>query len=280
MDNLLVKILTSYSVKKYSFRQVLFILQSHLSFEPSNHITFQIPITIYLSGSSININENLRIFLDLRVATYIVTTYICRILKKNKSMINMWNERYAQDEYIYGIEPNMFFKEQLDKLKAGKILLPAEGEGRNANYAAQCGWDVIAFDNSIEAKKKAEKLAKTNQQKIDYRISSLEEFNEAEGSFDVIALVYVHTPKRHESHKNILRFLKPGGTLILEGFAKNQLTYNTGGPRKLELLFSKEELLKDFESLNNIDIKELDIVLNEGEYHKGKASVIRLIAKK
>jgi hypothetical protein len=40
---------------------------------------------------------------------------------------SFWNERYGQQEFVYGTEPNAFLKEQLAKLPAGKILLPCEG---------------------------------------------------------------------------------------------------------------------------------------------------------
>ena len=39
-----------------------------------------------------------------------------------------WDGRYSVPEYAYGVDPNEYFKEQLDKLSPGKILLPAEGE--------------------------------------------------------------------------------------------------------------------------------------------------------
>jgi len=67
----------------------------------------------------------------------------------------MWNHRYADSECIYGTKPNDFFKQELDILVPGKILLPAEGEGRNAVYAAEKGWIVSAFDQSDESRKKA-----------------------------------------------------------------------------------------------------------------------------
>ncbi|MBX0331880.1 hypothetical protein K3G39_01370 [Pontibacter sp. HSC-14F20] len=63
-------------------------------------------------------------------------------------MQQFWKERYRQQEMVYGSEPNVFFKEQLQGLAPGKILLPAAGEGRNAVYAASQGWDVLAFDYS------------------------------------------------------------------------------------------------------------------------------------
>lgn len=57
-----------------------------------------------------------------------------------------WNNRYKEKEFAYGIAPNQFFKESINKLKIkGTILLPAEGEGRNAVYAAKKGLKVTAF---------------------------------------------------------------------------------------------------------------------------------------
>ena len=63
----------------------------------------------------------------------------------------MWNERYSADEYAYGTSPNEFFRKNIEQLPPGKILLPGDGEGRNAVYAAALGWDVTAFDMSDEA---------------------------------------------------------------------------------------------------------------------------------
>ena len=69
-------------------------------------------------------------------------------------MNSFWNERYSTNEYAYGTEPNEFFKSVLSKLEVGKLLLPGEGEGRNAVYAAKQGWHVTAFDTSIAGKTK------------------------------------------------------------------------------------------------------------------------------
>jgi len=195
-------------------------------------------------------------------------------------MKNMWNERYAQKEYVYGKEPNEFFKLELLKYKPGKILLPAEGEGRNAVYAAKLGWEVFAFDSSSEAIKKTEKLASEKKVKINYQLSSFEEVDYPNDFFDLIALFYVHTFSRAENHKKLIGFLKSKGTLILEGFSKKQIKNNTGGPRKIEMLFSEEELQSDFAELTELKIKKEELHLNEGKHHQGKASVIRLIGQK
>jgi len=195
-------------------------------------------------------------------------------------MTNIWNERYSSEEYIYGIEPNIFFSEKLIQLKPGKILLPAEGEGRNAVFAAKKGWQVTAFDNSIEGQKKAFQLAEKEDVSISYLIDSYDSANLPFEYFDCIALIYTHMPpeKRTVYHQKLASFLRPGGFLILEGFSKNQLQYNSGGPKDYGMLFSVEELKSDFSDFSIIQIEETDTELKEGAYHDGKASVVRLFA--
>jgi len=99
-------------------------------------------------------------------------------------MTDFWNERFGAEEYAYGTAPNQYYKEQLDKLLPGKILFPAEGEGRNAVFAAKLGWQVTAFDPSIEGKRKAEKLATENSVSIDYRIDNYENVSFPANHFD------------------------------------------------------------------------------------------------
>ena len=58
-------------------------------------------------------------------------------------MKERWDDRYSKPEFAYGEEPNNYLKEQLIRIPAGTILFPAEGEGRNAVYAATLGWKVL-----------------------------------------------------------------------------------------------------------------------------------------
>jgi len=197
-------------------------------------------------------------------------------------MSQFWNERFATEEYVYGTEPNQFYRKQLEQLPPGKILFSAEGEGRNAVFAAQKGWNVMAFDTSIEAKKKAENLAREKNVEIDYRIANYENVSFSKESFDCLVLIYahMHPHKREEYNHKLTSFLKPGGILILEGFSKKQIENNTGGPRIVEMLFSEEELRNDFNFFSELSISETDVTLNEGTFHQGKASVIRVTGKK
>lgn len=56
-------------------------------------------------------------------------------------MQDFWNNRYSGVDFFYGEDPNEYFAQQLKYFNPGKILLPAEGEGRNGVYAALQGWE-------------------------------------------------------------------------------------------------------------------------------------------
>lgn len=198
-----------------------------------------------------------------------------------------WDNRYSQEEFAYGTGPNNYLKEQLEKLPKGKILFPAEGEGRNAAFAAKLGWTVIAFDISIEGQKKALRLAERNNVVIDYRVGELQTLNFTDGEFDAIALIYAHFPASIKSqlHKALDKYLRKEGTVIFEAFSKGHLNClaqneNVGGPKDIESLFSIEEIKTDFTNYNVIELKDTEIFLNEGLYHNGRGSVIRFVGRK
>jgi SAM-dependent methyltransferase len=196
---------------------------------------------------------------------------------------NFWDERYSSEEYVYGTEPNQFFKEQIDKFSSrGKLLLPGEGEGRNAVYAAKLGWQVDAFDQSINAKEKALKLAKNYEMNINYQVTDLTKFYTEKNRYDAAAIIFVHfnSEERSVFHQRIKDSLKPGGILILEAFSKNQLGKSSGGPQDLEMLCSREDIKNDFKEMRTILLEEKIAILNEGDKHSGDASVIRYVGEK
>lgn len=202
-------------------------------------------------------------------------------------MKEFWNERYHQSAYAYGKQPNAFYKSQLDTLIPGTILFPAEGEGRNAVYAAIKGWQVEAFDISEAGKIKAEKLANENHVKINYTIGTFGNLTYKKQQFDVIVLVFAHfnPENRWEYHKLLSEYLKPNGLIILEGFSKKHLEYGkknpaVGGPKNLDMLFSKEIIQSDFKRFKTLLLQEQEVVLQEGECHNGMGHTIRFVGLK
>ncbi|MDN3672558.1 class I SAM-dependent methyltransferase [Flavobacterium branchiarum] len=205
----------------------------------------------------------------------------------NNSWTDRWNDRYSTDEFAYGEHPNNYLKEQLEKLTPGTILFPAEGEGRNAVFAAKLGWTVSAFDISMEGKNKALRLAKDNNVSIDYQVGELQTLNYVPEQFDAIALIYAHFPSDIKSsyHKILSNYLRKGGMLIFEAFSKKHIEYNSknekiGGPKELDMLFSIDEIKADFPDYEVIELIETEIELNEGLFHNGKGSVIRFVGRK
>lgn len=197
-------------------------------------------------------------------------------------MDNTWNERYSTPEYLYGKEPNLWFKAFIDSHRPGRVYLPGEGEGRNAVYAARKGWQVDAADQSPNAREKALKLAGEAGVVISYEIGNILELDPLPESYDAIGLIYIHkTPGQREIlYPKLIRALKPGGWLVLEAFNKKQINNNTGGPKEIDMLFSIDELREYFKSLAIVELEEQEQWLEEGLLHVGKADTVRLLAYK
>ncbi|MCB0634451.1 MAG: class I SAM-dependent methyltransferase [Saprospiraceae bacterium] len=199
---------------------------------------------------------------------------------------DFWNSRYSDPEYVYGHEPNAFFEEQLLQLSPGRMLLPAEGEGRNAVFAAKNGWDVQAFDWSEVGQRKAYQWAQENGVNINYEVGKAEEVEYALGAYDALACIFSHfSPAiRKEVTRKFLSYLKPGGHIIFECYSKAQRDYqekyNSGGPQSVDMLYSEAEVREEFPDINFEFLETKEVELREGAHHVGLASVIRFVGKK
>lgn len=193
-----------------------------------------------------------------------------------------WDERYRAPDYAYGTEPNVYFSTALASLAPGRLLLPAEGEGRNAVHAAQAGWEVTAFDLSDAGRDKALALARERAVALTYEVGSVETILFPERHFDALGLIYAHFPAEiaRASYQKLLTYLRPGGRVILEGFRREQLGLPSGGPKNDAMLFSRERLANYLAGLSELDIVEADVELAEGAHHVGPARVIRALGKK
>ena len=197
-------------------------------------------------------------------------------------MNSFWNERYGQRDFVYGETPNVFFAETLGTLKQGTIILPCDGEGRNAVHAARQGWEVNAFDLSEAGKAKANLLALKYGVVINYQLKDAATAIYLSASVDLVVLIYAHLPPlvRKKLHRNVIKWLKPGGKIILEAFCPDQLKNQSGGPKDIEMLYTKEMLEDDFHGMSIEVLAYQHIQLNEGKFHEGPADVIRMIATK
>ncbi len=197
-------------------------------------------------------------------------------------MNEFWDNRYSAEEFIYGTEPNEFFRSEIDKLPTGRLLALAEGEGRNGIYAASKGWEVDAVDFSKAAMEKALRLASEKKVKINYTVSDLADFLPQLNRYDAVSIIFMHlNPSLSKLvHKRASDSLKKGGKIILEVYHKEQLGKNSGGPQNSDMMYSTDEISENFKGLKTEMLKKEIVHLNESIYHTGEAVVIRFVGKK
>ena len=201
-----------------------------------------------------------------------------------KTDFDHWQERFAGDEYRFGTEPNAFLKARAHLLRKGETALAiADGEGRNGVFLAQQGLDVLSVDFSPNAQAKARRLAAARG--VTMRVEQVDIINWTwpANAFDVIAAIFFQfagPDDRIKIFAGIKKALKPGGVLLLEGYRPKQLEYKTGGPGKIENLYTRELLEAAFADFASIDIREYDAEIHEGPGHAGLSALIDLIGRK
>jgi len=190
-----------------------------------------------------------------------------------------WNARFSGDDWAYGREPNRWLEEIISPLSVGKALFPADGEGRNAVWAATKGWDAHVFDLSVVGQGKCAKLASENKVTVTYDVDDLEtrDFNPQE--YDLIACSWFHVPWNiFSSHyPRMLESLKVGGHFITEGYHTSQLEMNSGGPKSPDLLWDLDEVMAVIgDGFEILHAAVESTILNESNLHQGKANVVRI----
>lgn len=198
----------------------------------------------------------------------------------------MWNERYNEAEYVFGTEPNDFLKDKFSKIPiGGSVLCLAEGEGRNAVFLAQQGYQVTATDMSEVGLNKASKLARDRGVDIITQVADLADYEFGEAKWDGIVAIWAHLPTvvRQYVHAQIAPALKPNGVFILEAYTEQQLTMDAvGGPpaTQRERFGSLAVLRSELAELEEITGIEKQRMISEGKRHQGLSAVVQFIAKK
>lgn len=197
-------------------------------------------------------------------------------------MKEFWDKRFSSTEYKYGKKANNFFSRHIRTMPKGKLLLPGEGEGRNAVFAALNGWQVTGIDYSIKGKEKALKLAGEFGVQIDYHHSNILEFPYPENFYDAVSIIFVHLPQEETEKffQKMYKTLKTGGIFFGQLYSKDQIDFGTGGPRNLNMLYDPEELKQYLDQFHIEMLKKHERLINEGDMHFGHSSVIDFAAVK
>lgn len=199
-------------------------------------------------------------------------------------MREFWDEAYAENDYIFGTEPNLFLTRCADLLESGKHALAlADGEGRNGVWLAQRGLKVHSIDFSANALQKARQLARLQGVAISFEEADLLTWNWPTEHYDLVAAIFIQfapPAQREQIFRHIKAALKPGGLLLMEGYTPKQLDYKTGGPSNPDNLYT-ETLLRDaFGDWEILELREYEAFLTEGTKHYGQSALIDLVARK
>ncbi len=193
-----------------------------------------------------------------------------------------WDERYGVDGYVYGREPNLFLKQNVNSIPKGNILCLADGEGRNGVWLAKQRYRVTSIDFSLKAIEKTNRLAQENNVSIKTICADLLNYDFGQNKYDGIVSIFAHfrIEEINKLHSKYLNALKPNGVFFMEVFAKEQLPLNTGGPKDISLLYDTQDIQNSFPT-GKIEMLKKDVVyLHEGDMHDGKAVVVRAIVRK
>ncbi len=190
-----------------------------------------------------------------------------------------WDERYALEGWAFGTDPNDFLRQEAHRIPPGRVLCLGEGEGRNAVFLAEQGYEVVGVDRSQVGMDKAQGLAQARGVFIETVVSSIEDFDLTEGEWQGIISIFFHLPPelRTKVNKAVVRGLAPGGILILESFTPLQLSFGTGGPPHADRLVSLATLEEEFEGLKFLVAQETEREIHEGRMHSGRSAVAQLV---
>lgn len=195
-----------------------------------------------------------------------------------------WNQRYSEPEFLFDTEPNAYLAEQAHLLRLGmKALAVADGEGRNSVWLARQGLVVDAFDISPVGVDKARRLASQAGVSVNHHVCGCDGWHWQDDAYDCVVAIFVQfadPEMRGRLFANMIKTLKPGGLLVLQGYTPEQLEYNTGGPGLLDHLYTEEMLNAAFAGLHIVDMRVYEAELNEGTRHSGKSALIGMVGRK
>lgn len=195
-----------------------------------------------------------------------------------------WNKRFSAEGFLFGTEPNSWLRQHADLWKKGdRVLSVADGEGRNSVWLAGRGLRVDAFDISEVGVRKAREFAASRGVQVDFAVADCDGFAWPEAAYDGIAVIFIQfadPEMRQRIFGRVVRSLKPGGTLVLQGYTPKQLDYRTGGPPIASHLYTPELLREAFAGLDILELREYEDELAEGTGHKGRSALIGMVARK
>jgi SAM-dependent methyltransferase len=155
-----------------------------------------------------------------------------------------WNARYAETGLSWGLAPNRFVAAETEELPPGRALDHACGEGRNAVWRAERGWQVTGIDFSDVAIERARSLAARRGVDVGLDVADVLTWPLEEAAFDLVLVAYLQLPhaERETVLERALGAVRPGGTFLLVGHDLRNHAEGYGGPTSPAVLWTVAEV--------------------------------------
>lgn len=171
-----------------------------------------------------------------------------------------WDARYAKGQ-VWSLGPNRFFADLVGELDVapGRAIDLACGEGRNAVWLAQLGWQVTGVDFSAVGVARGRAGAEAVGIDLDWVVADLATWPLGDQVWDLVAHVYLHwtTSEREPFLRRCAAAVAPGGALVVVGHDRENIANGRGGPQDPDLLTTPDEQRALFEAAG------LDVVRSE-----------------
>jgi len=162
-----------------------------------------------------------------------------------------WNARYRTKELVWTADANRFVVAEAADLPPGRMLDLAAGEGRNAVWFAERGWQATAVDFSEVAMAKATELAASRGVHVDTVVADVTTYDTAPAVYDLVLVAYLQVPDpdRRAAMAHAAAALAPGGMLLVVAHDRSNLDGGWGGPRDPAVQSTPAEMRAVLEAL-------------------------------
>lgn len=170
----------------------------------------------------------------------------------------MWDDRYAASEAVWSITPNTWVAQvvehDLAAVPVGTALDLAAGEGRNALWLAERGWQATAVDFSAVALDRARTWAVERLGQAAGRLTTvvadLLQYR-PDAAFDLVLVIYLQLPadQRGTVLRTAAAAVAPGGYLFVVAHDSDNLAHGFGGPQDPAVLYTAQDVAADVAGL-------------------------------
>jgi len=180
-----------------------------------------------------------------------------------------WDQKYLATDRLWSATPNQFVAQDLADLAPGTAIDLAAGEGRNALWLAERGWQVTAVDFSSVAIDRGRAAARERSLRVRWLVEDVHGVELPAKAYDLVMLAYLQLPwlEMERVVRRAAEAVAPGGTFFLVGHDARNLVHGYGGPRSEAVLYGPSQVS---DAIRGLSIERAETVERGVDTAEGK----------